>query len=352
MYFYELRSGSHAHPHYYEAAVDPFPSDVDPYLLSREAPPAVVRYKVLRGRRAGDIISHGAWSDRLIEVLKSCSATGYRTHPVEIWKEREHISGYQGVRIIGRGGPLDEERSGVERSRSGGAILGHSAIYIFDDRWDGSDVFTIPGLGLCVFVVERVAAALRSARLKNVDLILNSECRFGTKDPPATAPPGGHRPIPRIEGQSRPPQGKHTVTTTVADPRAVLHLASDVRVDPAAFRSFTARLFSDLTEHVVHQEHGLSHKPDRMAHVQQILQRVPGLIDALTEALLTNPRNGLRILAVSRELVRTCGDSMPSSSVDWTLLHTMIQGIRQDLQHQGMSVAEIEEAIERARMTL
>jgi hypothetical protein len=42
--------------------------------------------------------------------------------------------------------------------------------------WDGRDVFTIPGLGIGVYVVARVANELMKLKLKNVSLVKNSEC--------------------------------------------------------------------------------------------------------------------------------------------------------------------------------
>lgn len=72
---------------------------------------------------------------------------------------------------------MDDERSGVIRGTYG-AIMGQKAIYMDESKWDGSDVFAIPGMGICMFVTQRIAEAIRKARLLNIDLVLNSEDSF------------------------------------------------------------------------------------------------------------------------------------------------------------------------------
>ncbi len=79
------------------------------------------------------------------------------------------------MRVFGSGGPFDAERSQAEYGR-GDAPISYQAIYMQEALWDGSDIFTIPGLGYSAFVVERVADELRKLKLKNVSLVKNTEC--------------------------------------------------------------------------------------------------------------------------------------------------------------------------------
>jgi hypothetical protein len=53
----------------------------------------------------------------------------------------------------------------------------YDGLYIYESRWDGSDVFAI-GQGVGMYVVERVAEALRKAKLKNVRIVPNDECKL------------------------------------------------------------------------------------------------------------------------------------------------------------------------------
>ena len=56
--------------------------------------------------------------------------------------------------------------------------MAYDAIYMDETKWDGNDVFSIPGMGIMTFVVERVAQAIRRAKLLNVRLVKNSEYGF------------------------------------------------------------------------------------------------------------------------------------------------------------------------------
>lgn len=161
---------------YWEAAPDPFPHDLMEYILADTPMNDNCRYELLCGRRPGDMISLSAWSDAMIAVFTKCQATGLRTAPIQIHAKNKVYGGYQRIKVIGRGGPLDDVRSHVIRQDD--EIASYRGIYIDESKWDGSDVFSIPGLGIFIFVVPRVADALRRAKLTNIELIPNSECSF------------------------------------------------------------------------------------------------------------------------------------------------------------------------------
>lgn len=57
-----------------------------------------------------------------------------------------------------------------------GGLLSCDGHYIYEDRWDGSDIFRIERVGYAVCVTERVAQVLKAAKpkLRNVMLLPNS----------------------------------------------------------------------------------------------------------------------------------------------------------------------------------
>jgi len=175
--FYQVRETSH--PRFFDCEVHPFPDDLEAVVLGPDLPKGLY-VKAVCGREPGDLISAALWvfSKRFLDVLESCQATGYRACPIRIVDKKGHpLPDYFLLKLTGRGGPLDEERSGVIRGSSG-AILGRTAVYMDESQWDGSDVFAIPGMGICMFVTQRIGEAIRKARLLNIDLVVNSEDSF------------------------------------------------------------------------------------------------------------------------------------------------------------------------------
>lgn len=168
-------------PQYYNGEFSPYP-DLSKLFLTPWLP-SCVRVEIRTGTKPGDMMfsAFNVVSERFVAVLASCHATGYSTFPVEVRRSGQIIPGYYGLKLLGRGGPFDEVRSNVERSPDGEAIFGYSAVYMVEDQWDGSDVFAIPGLGIGLYVTERVAEGIRRAKLTNIRLTLNSECRTGTR---------------------------------------------------------------------------------------------------------------------------------------------------------------------------
>lgn len=180
--FYKVRRGRVSG--HFDAAPDPWPADWIDFLKRGPRPGTVVRYNIDYGHRFGDILSTAAWSAHLCERLREHHATGMSSYTIEVTRKKKSVEGYLGLIVNGTGGPFDEVRSGADRR--GSALFGHEAVFMDESQWDGSDVFTIPGLGTSIFVSQRIGESLREMPLRNVELVLNSVCRFGTKDP---APP-------------------------------------------------------------------------------------------------------------------------------------------------------------------
>jgi hypothetical protein len=171
--FYEI--GEQAHPSYWWAEPDPYPDDMFKVFCGRGNPGKAIRYVITHGRWPGHAVAFNAGSLEVVEVLKRCKAAGYATFPIEVWFHgTSRVPGYVGVRVFGRGGVFDRKRSGAEYH--GDSLIAHRPVYMREEDWDGSDIFTIPGLGTAVFVVQRVAKELLKLKLKNVSLVKNTEC--------------------------------------------------------------------------------------------------------------------------------------------------------------------------------
>ncbi|MBN1347232.1 MAG: hypothetical protein JXQ73_31365 [Phycisphaerae bacterium] len=145
------------------------------------APPDAIMLDSVGGHKLPDRLSAAfltGVSPRMLAVFESVAATGYTTVPIILRHAPTGcvIHGYSGLVVTGRGGPLDEERM-QPLKKSGDAIISCNGFYIFEDHWDGSDVFTIDGLGFNVWVTERVATALQKARpqLSNLHLTPNTQ---------------------------------------------------------------------------------------------------------------------------------------------------------------------------------
>jgi hypothetical protein len=160
---------------YYGGAPVPYPPDLGVLVLGPDPPLGPVRYEMTTGTEVGDLMFPSLCSDRLVAAFESCAATGYLTYPVQVLMGGEGIAGYQGLLVLGRGGPMDLERSGAKRESWGWS---HKSVQMDESRWDGSDVFSIPGMGITIFVSERVAQALREVQLRNVRLEPNTECHL------------------------------------------------------------------------------------------------------------------------------------------------------------------------------
>lgn len=147
-----------------------------------EVPLDGLRVLVRTGTQPGDLIftTPNVVSERFLGILRECNATGFDVFPVPLIKDGEQVALYYGLRVYGRGGEFDRVRSDADIGETG-AIHGSAAVYMNEADWDGSDVFFIPGLGVELYVTERVALALKKAKLVNVQITLNSECRTGTR---------------------------------------------------------------------------------------------------------------------------------------------------------------------------
>jgi len=166
---------------YYDGEYSPYPQDCGPLLLD-PAGPVDVGVRVVRGHCAGDIMfaSCNVVSARFGKALQDCNATGFSAHPIEVvlaHRGNERCRGYFVIKVLGRA-LLDAERSGARYLESG-ALSGWDSLHIAEATWDGSDEFAVgtreDRYGTRLYVVERVAEALRRAKLRNVVLTRNDK---------------------------------------------------------------------------------------------------------------------------------------------------------------------------------
>jgi hypothetical protein len=173
--FYEVQP--HAHPTYFWSEAHPLPKDYVRLLTSKTTPRRRPVFRANTGRFKGDVIASIVWSRRLGNVLSESKATGVATYPVKVMRGRQQLDGYVALRVFGKGGPFDDKR-GKATYWKDGSIWSYDGIYMDESQWDGSDVFTIPGLGIGIFIVERVVKELEKIKPTNVSFTLSIECRM------------------------------------------------------------------------------------------------------------------------------------------------------------------------------
>lgn len=155
-------------------STDPLP---DSSLLRAESAvtlPLVFKHSM--GGTPKDLIPTGypavkLLSDRVFEILRREQVSGWTTFPVVVHGQDGIVTGYQGLAVTGRCGPINKSLSGeVWRdppSPLGRRRLVRMGLYFHPETWDGSDVF-VPQNADYVFVVARVKHMLEKAKVRNI----------------------------------------------------------------------------------------------------------------------------------------------------------------------------------------
>jgi hypothetical protein len=109
-------------------------------------------------------------SDRVVSILTEARFTGWDTYRVVLSdKSGESLSGYRGLVVHGRCGPIDNSRSvKFNKVMPGGVIPWWRGLYFDPATWDGSGLFMPTGNVGWIFVVEAVKRAIEKAKVKNV----------------------------------------------------------------------------------------------------------------------------------------------------------------------------------------
>jgi hypothetical protein len=180
MLFYAVSGGQGKQ--FYDGEFSPYPRDLGTLILTSARIPEGLCVKAVRGGRIGDMMFAGfnVVSRRFIEVLHECGATGYDAHPIRVvlaHRANQECDGYFLVKLLGRA-VIDAKRSGL-RYFATGTLSGWNGLYIDEATWDGTDVFAVgtqkDKCGTQMYVVQRLATALRQAKLRNVKITPNTE---------------------------------------------------------------------------------------------------------------------------------------------------------------------------------
>ncbi len=166
--FYDLTPGWGAV--WYEAEADfqdPF------YSQAMRGFQGTVQAKIVCGTRPGDMMRPRSVlsfvSERFVEALQENAFTGWGTYDVELSGGKGPLPKYYGLVAYGVGGPMLPDESEAEFN-SEGRVKALSRLVFDMSRWDGSDIFYTEPLSLGICVTERVAQALKKAKLKNLSL--------------------------------------------------------------------------------------------------------------------------------------------------------------------------------------
>lgn len=109
-------------------------------------------------------------SDRVVELLKSFGAHGWSTYNVQLLtKTGESITGYSGLSVHGRCGPIDNSKSVETLKRyPAGNFPVWKGLYFDPETWDGSHIFMPAGRGGWIVLVDEVKRAFEKAKVKNI----------------------------------------------------------------------------------------------------------------------------------------------------------------------------------------
>jgi hypothetical protein len=160
----------------------------DPYALTRGEVTLrePIRFRHDEGSRFYDYVGT-TWavlhivSDRIVDLLRRNGFTGWTMYRVEITdRVGQPITGYHGLAVTGRCGPIDDQLSGIAilppPVPEGRAMPHHVGMLFRPETWDGSDIFTPAGTAF-VFVSEHVRDALAEAQVTNLRMQRLSEVK-------------------------------------------------------------------------------------------------------------------------------------------------------------------------------
>jgi len=177
MVFYRIRPAFG--DSFWSAAPSPYPDNVEDIVRGRVAPPDNIVYDIRDGDEPGDVLTlTGVYSRRVSDTLRAAGARGFKTYPVCVRHKNRPIDDFVGIQVVGSGGPVDEARSRLVR-RASGAVMRHTGIYLFEEKWDGSDIFCLDGLGVAMFVTQEIAHQLQQIGLRGLELLPNELCNMG-----------------------------------------------------------------------------------------------------------------------------------------------------------------------------
>jgi len=158
--------------------VDSDIDDLDSFgVLSGQQMIGKLSFYVHKGKRFADLIDTTFLglhlvSNNFVQVLEENEFVGWRTYPVTVKdKQGGSITGYSGLVVTGKGGPMEKRRSKTflkpPSARGGKPVEIWRGLYFDPLRWDHSDVFLIEKT-LFIIVTEKVRERLLAANLSNL----------------------------------------------------------------------------------------------------------------------------------------------------------------------------------------
>jgi hypothetical protein len=114
------------------------------------------------------------FSAKFFSVLESIGATGYKKCPITLIDKKSNlIDGFSALQVMGRSGAIDRTVAKAiampPPSPKGKPYVRFIGFRIDESGWDGSDFFVPEGTRM-VIITEKVAQALKAAKLNNVSV--------------------------------------------------------------------------------------------------------------------------------------------------------------------------------------
>ena len=133
-------------------------------------------------------------TDRVLSLFKDASFTGFKINPATILKSKRGINSEASLpkiwelEVVGKGGEAHPDsgirllyscpQCGYERYSSF-----HEGIKVDQEKWDGSDFFTVTGYPTIILVRERVKRLVMDNSLSNCAIIRSEDLRWGDNIP-------------------------------------------------------------------------------------------------------------------------------------------------------------------------
>lgn len=108
--------------------------------------------------------------ESVVEKMVGLNLRGFSSYPVSlVGKDGSEISGYRGLVILGRCGPIQPERSlSMQADSKEGGTSEVKGLFFEEESWDRSDIFMCESYTAHVFFSERAKKCLESV-LSNVE---------------------------------------------------------------------------------------------------------------------------------------------------------------------------------------
>jgi hypothetical protein len=147
-------------------------------------PDQIIQLRYKSKKESGKFLVCGSlylFHEEVLEKFVKEGITGWGIYPVEIFKKgksKEKIEGYYGLKVSGRCGDRDENRSTVIQEINPFTLKNRlKGTYFENDEWDGTDFFMLNGGGY-IFVTQRVKEFLTRAKVKEVEFLPLTEMTF------------------------------------------------------------------------------------------------------------------------------------------------------------------------------